>query len=59
MMEKHSLNKLKEAWKDDISTLPVIDLVGTFKDEMNLFFDQLMEDRLTFQKKVIQSKDAA
>jgi hypothetical protein len=42
LMEKHSLNKIVEhyikklGWKDD--ELPVVKLIGTFKDMENFYF---------------------
>jgi len=38
MMEKHSLNKLKDAWTGHSSELPLVRLYGTFKDDENLYF---------------------
>ena len=41
MMEKHALNKLKSAYADLEKTyknLPCVKIIGTFKDESNLYF---------------------
>ena len=35
IMEKHALNKLKELYSTD---MPTVKLIGTFKDEMHLYF---------------------
>ena len=36
LMEKHALNKLRDVYKDQ--TLPCVKLIGTFKDQVNLYF---------------------
>jgi hypothetical protein len=36
VLEKHSLNKIKEAFGP--KELPCVNLVGTFKDQFNLYF---------------------
>lgn len=36
LLEKHSLNKIKEAY--GLNDLPVVHLIATFKDDINLYF---------------------
>ena len=41
MMEKHALNKLKTVYGDaskNYEDLPCVKIIGTFKDESNLYF---------------------
>ena len=39
LLEKHSLNKIKEKYgDDDIKEMPTVKLVATFKDDLNLYF---------------------
>jgi hypothetical protein len=37
LLEKHSLNKIKEKYIDD-EEMPSVELVATFKDDLNLYF---------------------
>jgi hypothetical protein len=43
ILEKHSLNKLKETYADD---MPCVKLYQTFKDQFNLYFlTELLEQK--------------
>ena len=38
MMEKHALNKLKAAYGSSDEAMPSVKLIGTFKDDNDLYF---------------------